>query len=88
MGLSAFYGSPKPDTERYAILDHIYNAGEHFWDTADMYGDSEDLLGRWFKKNPWQTGEYLSGHQVWKFCRPAYWQGLGEELARVYFTSY
>ena len=52
MGLSAFYGAPKPDAERYAVLDHIYNAGELFWDTADMYGDSEDLLGRWFKENP------------------------------------
>jgi len=52
MGLSAFYGKPKPDEERYALLDHIYNSGELFWDTADMYGDSEDLLGRWFKNNP------------------------------------
>ncbi|KAK4946953.1 hypothetical protein LTR10_014095 [Elasticomyces elasticus] len=52
MGLSAFYGKPKPDEERYALLDHLYNSGELFWDTADMYGDSEDLLGRWFKKNP------------------------------------
>lgn len=46
MGLSAFYGKPKPDEERYAVLDHIYNSGELFWDTADMYADSEDLLGR------------------------------------------
>jgi len=46
MGLSAFYGKPKPDEERYALLDHIYNAGELFWDSADMYQDSEDLLGR------------------------------------------
>ncbi|KAG9767505.1 Aldo/keto reductase, partial [Aureobasidium melanogenum] len=52
MGLSAFYGTPKPDEERYALLDHIYQSGELFWDTADMYGDSEDLLGRWFKRNP------------------------------------
>lgn len=52
MGLSAFYGKPKPDEERYALLDHIYQSGELFWDTADMYGDSEDLLGRWFKRNP------------------------------------
>lgn len=46
MGLSAFYGAPKPDNERMAVLDHIYQSGEHFWDTADMYADSEDLLGR------------------------------------------
>lgn len=52
MGLSAFYGTPKPDEERYAVLDHVYKSGEHFWDTADIYGDSEDLIGRWFKRNP------------------------------------
>lgn len=46
MGLSAFYGKPKPDEERYAVLDHIYKSGELFWDSADMYQDSEDLLGR------------------------------------------
>lgn len=46
MGLSAFYGKPKPDEERYALLDHVYNSGELFWDSADMYMDNEDLLGR------------------------------------------
>lgn len=46
MGLSAFYGKPKPDEERYAMLDHIYKSGELNWDSADMYQDSEDLLGR------------------------------------------
>ncbi|ETI28372.1 hypothetical protein G647_00821 [Cladophialophora carrionii CBS 160.54] len=57
MGLSAFYGKPKPDEERYAFLDHVYNSGERFWDTADMYGDNEDLIGRWFKKNPGRREE-------------------------------
>ena len=52
MGLSAFYGKPKPDEERFAVLDKIYADGELFWDTADMYQDSEDLLGNWFKRNP------------------------------------
>lgn len=45
MGLSAFYGTRKPDPERFAVLDKAYDAGELFWDTADMYEDSEDLLG-------------------------------------------
>ncbi|PPJ52318.1 hypothetical protein CBER1_10646 [Cercospora berteroae] len=52
MGLSAFYGKPKPDNERFAVLDKVYEDGDLFWDTADMYDDSEDLLGAWFKKNP------------------------------------
>ena len=45
MGLSAFYGAAKPDEERFKLLDKLYADGELFWDTADMYGDSEDLLG-------------------------------------------
>ncbi|GAB7361551.1 hypothetical protein MBLNU230_g1604t1 [Neophaeotheca triangularis] len=52
MGLSAFYGAKKPDEERFKVLDKCYNDGELFWDTADMYMDSEDLLGNWFKANP------------------------------------
>ena len=57
MGLSAFYGKPKPDEERFAMLDHVYASGERFWDTADMYMDNEDLLGNWFKKNPGKREE-------------------------------
>ncbi|KAF1942334.1 aldo/keto reductase-like protein [Clathrospora elynae] len=52
MGLSAFYGEPKPDSERLAVLDRAYELGEHFWDSSDMYGDNEDLIGKWFKANP------------------------------------
>nr|POE85601.1 aldo-keto reductase yakc [nadp(+)] [Quercus suber] len=52
MGLSAFYGKPKPDAERFAVLDKVYAKGDLFWDTADIYQDSEDLLGAWFKQNP------------------------------------
>ncbi|RMZ87075.1 hypothetical protein DV736_g5700, partial [Chaetothyriales sp. CBS 134916] len=52
MGLSVFYGKIKSDEERLALVDHIYASGERNWDTADMYGDSEDLLGKWFKQNP------------------------------------
>ncbi|GAB7352079.1 hypothetical protein MBLNU459_g2581t1 [Dothideomycetes sp. NU459] len=52
MGLSAFYGPPKPDEERFAVLDKAYESGELFWDSADIYMDNEDLLGKWFKANP------------------------------------
>ncbi|KAL4889540.1 NADP-dependent oxidoreductase domain-containing protein [Aspergillus ambiguus] len=52
MGLSAFYGTVKPDSERLAFLDTAYGLGETFWDSADIYGDNEDLLGRWFQANP------------------------------------
>ncbi|KAF2256643.1 putative aldo-keto reductase, partial [Trematosphaeria pertusa] len=49
MGLSSFYGTKKSDAERLALLDKAYDMGERFWDTADMYGDSEDLLCKWFE---------------------------------------
>ena len=42
---SAFYGKPKADAERFAVLDKVYDEGDLVWDTADVYQDSEDLLG-------------------------------------------
>ncbi|KAL2188060.1 Aldo/keto reductase [Thermothelomyces heterothallicus CBS 203.75] len=56
MGLSSAHGVPRPDSERLAFLDKAYEMGETFWDTADMYNDSEDLLGKWFAANPEKRG--------------------------------
>ncbi|KAI0063928.1 Aldo/keto reductase [Artomyces pyxidatus] len=50
MGIAAFYGDPLPDEERLKILDAVYEAGCTNWDTADIYKDSEDLIGKWFKR--------------------------------------
>lgn len=47
MGLSAFYGSTESDEERLKFLDYVYASGQRFWDTADMYGDNEDLLRKY-----------------------------------------
>ncbi|KAL1870356.1 hypothetical protein Plec18167_007490 [Paecilomyces lecythidis] len=52
MVASGIYGTPPPDNERFKFLDEAYKKGEIFWDTADEYGDSEDLLGKWFAANP------------------------------------
>ncbi|CAO2658756.1 Nn.00g064790.m01.CDS01 [Neocucurbitaria sp. VM-36] len=52
MGLSVFYGPAKPDSERLALLDRAHKLGERFWDSSDLYGDNEVLLGKWFKANP------------------------------------
>jgi len=52
MGLSAYYGEPKPDVESFAVLDKAYELGEWFWDSADAYNDNELVIGRWFKKHP------------------------------------
>ncbi|KIY68338.1 Aldo/keto reductase [Cylindrobasidium torrendii FP15055 ss-10] len=52
MGLSVGYGDAPSDEERLKILDLAYATGSTLWDTADVYGDNEDLLGKWFKLNP------------------------------------
>lgn len=50
MGLSAFYGKVEADEERFKILDRAYELGQTHWDSADVYLDSEDLIGKWFKR--------------------------------------
>ncbi|KAF9043808.1 Aldo keto reductase [Hymenopellis radicata] len=52
MGLSAVYGAVGTDEERLKVLDAAYEKGSTSWDTADVYGDNEDLMGKWFKANP------------------------------------
>lgn len=65
MGLSAFYGKPESDEARFQVLDRAYELGETFWDSADVYGDSEDLLGKWFKR----TGKRDEIFLATKVCR-------------------
>ncbi|RSM00849.1 hypothetical protein CDV31_011602 [Fusarium ambrosium] len=51
MGLSfGTYGSVPSDEERFALLDHAHEVGSTFWDSADLYGDCEELIGKWFKR--------------------------------------
>ncbi|KAG5645644.1 hypothetical protein DXG03_005635 [Asterophora parasitica] len=51
MGMGAFYGS-SDDSESLTTLTAAADRGVTFWDTADVYGTSEELLGKWFT----QTG--------------------------------
>lgn len=50
MGLGAFYGSVLPDEERLKVLDRAHELGATHWDTAELYGDSESIIGKWFKR--------------------------------------
>ncbi|KAK4237621.1 NADP-dependent oxidoreductase domain-containing protein [Achaetomium macrosporum] len=52
MGLSTAYGSVGSDEERLKVLDSAWELGCTNWDSADMYADSEDLLGKWFALHP------------------------------------
>ena len=50
MGLSGVYGAVESDEERFAVLDRAYDLGVTSWDSADVYQDSEELLGKWFTR--------------------------------------
>ncbi|KAI0247979.1 Aldo/keto reductase [Lactifluus subvellereus] len=50
MGISINYGAPLSDEEAFQILDAVYESGCTNWDTASIYGGSEDLIGKWFKR--------------------------------------
>ncbi|KAL2875911.1 hypothetical protein SGCOL_008907 [Colletotrichum sp. CLE4] len=52
MGLSVAYGKPGSEEERLAFLDRAWELGATNWDTADAYGDNEDLIGKWFALHP------------------------------------
>ncbi|KAJ5729070.1 aldo-keto reductase [Penicillium malachiteum] len=52
MGASGIYGTITPENARFELLDDAYNRGERFWDTSSSYGDSEEILGKWFAANP------------------------------------
>lgn len=69
LGLSIFYGKPLPDEERFAILDRAVEIGQVNWDTADVYGDNETMIGEWFKR----TGKRdevpkVSSHKGMSLC--------------------
>ncbi|KAI1274943.1 NADP-dependent oxidoreductase domain-containing protein [Xylaria sp. FL0933] len=52
MGISVGYGAAEADEERFKLLDRAWELGCTNWDTADVYGDSEDVIGKWFKLHP------------------------------------
>ncbi|KAJ7776047.1 NADP-dependent oxidoreductase domain-containing protein [Mycena maculata] len=62
MGLPAFYSKVAPDEERFKILDAVPAAGCTLWDTADIYGDSEELIGKWWASAPWLQVTCNRGH--------------------------
>ncbi|OVA01657.1 Aldo/keto reductase [Macleaya cordata] len=48
MGMSAFYGPPKPESDMIALIHHAIDKGITFFDTSDIYGPftNEILLGK------------------------------------------
>ncbi|KAI6168573.1 NADP-dependent oxidoreductase domain-containing protein [Pisolithus thermaeus] len=60
MGISAHYGATEPDEERFKVLDAALDHGCTFWDTANVYGDSEELIGKWFKRTGKRDSIFLA----------------------------
>src|SRR6185437_14303318 len=48
MGMSAYYGPPKPEPDMIALIHHAVAAGVTLLDTSDVYGPhtNEILLGK------------------------------------------
>ncbi|KAL2822830.1 NADP-dependent oxidoreductase domain-containing protein [Aspergillus cavernicola] len=44
------YGTTPDEEQQFAILDRALELGATFWDTSDLYGDNEEVLGRWFQR--------------------------------------
>ncbi|KAF8652577.1 hypothetical protein AX16_004330 [Volvariella volvacea WC 439] len=52
MGISFHYGATEEDERRFETLNAAYESGARHWDTSNFYGDSEELIGKWIKRNP------------------------------------
>ncbi|KAI1854093.1 hypothetical protein JX265_003584 [Neoarthrinium moseri] len=60
MGMSFMYGAAPSDEERFAVLDRALELGATHWDTSDMYGDSEELLGKWIRRSGKRSQIFLA----------------------------
>ncbi|KAL5521503.1 hypothetical protein ACEPAF_2251 [Sanghuangporus sanghuang] len=59
MGIG-FNRDGESDEQRFKVLDAAYDAGCKHWDTANVYGDSEELLGKWFKRTGKRSEIFLA----------------------------
>lgn len=61
MSFAGWYSQQNTDEESaLKFLDRAHEIGERFWDTADIYGQSEDLVGTWFKKTGKRSDIFLA----------------------------
>jgi aryl-alcohol dehydrogenase-like predicted oxidoreductase len=86
LGYGAGHRKPMDDPQRKAILNAVVDSGISFIDTADCYGNSEELIGRYVQH---RRAEFLiatkcggsdAGH-VWS--RENLLRGLEESLRRL-----
>ncbi|KAJ6104271.1 aldo/keto reductase [Penicillium sp. IBT 18751x] len=60
MSIGGVYGKAGSLDETVAFLDHAHSTGQRFWDTADVYGESEDIIGEWFKRSGKRSDIFLA----------------------------
>lgn len=60
MSIGGAYGKAGPLDETVAFLDHAHSTGQRFWDTADAYGESEDIIGEWLKRSGKRSDIFLA----------------------------
>ncbi|KAJ7160929.1 NADP-dependent oxidoreductase domain-containing protein [Mycena filopes] len=59
MGIGAYYGQTD-ETETFRTLSRAADLGITFWDTADIYGKSEEVLGEWFTQTKRRSEIFLA----------------------------
>lgn len=60
MSIGGIYGAAQSVQEGIAFLDHAHATGQRFWDTADLYLTSEDIVGEWIKKSGKRNDIFLA----------------------------
>ncbi|KAL2114012.1 hypothetical protein VUR80DRAFT_1308 [Thermomyces stellatus] len=84
MGISVAYGPGGSDEDRLKLLDRAWELGCTNWDTADAYGDSEDVVGKWLKLHPERRGNIFLAT---KFGLKADSAGVNSPSGRANVTS-
>lgn len=51
MSFGGAYGQVDDEAHKLALLDRAHEIGQRFWDTADIYGSSEDTIGKWIRQS-------------------------------------
>lgn len=60
MSIGGIYGAASSIEEGVAFLDHAHATGQRFWDTADMYLSSEEIVGEWIKRSGKRNDIFLA----------------------------
>ncbi|PKX89203.1 aldo/keto reductase [Aspergillus novofumigatus IBT 16806] len=58
--IGGFYGPAGTLDEKVALLEHAHAAGLRFWDMADIYGGSEDVVREWIKRSGKRNDVFLT----------------------------